>query len=366
MLIIGAGPAGAVAALNLSPFHKVILADRRTKAHQRIGECLVPAARRLLGDMGILESFLREDFPPWFGNRTVWGSPKPEETDFLRDPDGHGWHLDRARFENWLRAIAVARGAIPLISSLEHIVCGSKKWRAQLATQNERITITANIVIDAGGRAAPVARKLGAHRQATDRLICHWLYGRDETKFGRGMTYLEGSEHGWWYSAPLPENRRVLAFHTDGDLLAPRIPRRSQPFLAKTEALLEIPKVLRSASFMPEHSVIAVAANSSVLEPCFGEGWLAIGDSALTFDPLSSQGLHNALFTGLAGAEATNRYLRGDEDALGGYSSIIGGIRDAYRRHLGLWYEKETRWSGSPFWQRRNSLPKEPEGIKFI
>lgn len=28
---------------------------------------------------------------------------EPVESDFLRDPDGHGWHLDRARFDAWLR-----------------------------------------------------------------------------------------------------------------------------------------------------------------------------------------------------------------------------------------------------------------------
>jgi len=32
-----------------------------------------------------------------------------------------------------------------------------------------------------------------------------------------------------------------------------------------------------------------------------GEGWLAAGDAALSLDPLSSQGLFKALYTGLAG-----------------------------------------------------------------
>ena len=33
----------------------------------------------------------------------------------MRDPDGHGWHLDRARFDAWLRHTAVARGAMLLM-----------------------------------------------------------------------------------------------------------------------------------------------------------------------------------------------------------------------------------------------------------
>lgn len=34
--------------------------------------------------------------------RAVWGAETVLETDCLRDPDAHGWHLDRARFDTWL------------------------------------------------------------------------------------------------------------------------------------------------------------------------------------------------------------------------------------------------------------------------
>jgi 2-polyprenyl-6-methoxyphenol hydroxylase-like FAD-dependent oxidoreductase len=96
VLIIGAGPAGAVTALNLARSRRVAVVERKAEAILRIGESLVPAARRLLQDMGLLESFLSQGHEPWHGKRAVWGGPVPEETDFLRDPDGHGWHLDRA------------------------------------------------------------------------------------------------------------------------------------------------------------------------------------------------------------------------------------------------------------------------------
>jgi flavin-dependent dehydrogenase len=92
-----------------------------------------------------------------------------------------------------------------------------------------------------------------------------------------------------------------------------------------------------------------------MLERPAGKGWLAVGDAALSFDPLSSQGLLNGLFTGLAAAEAANRYLRGAAHALTEYLQVIRGIRDAYQRHLALWYAAETRWPEAPFWQRRHT-----------
>jgi flavin-dependent dehydrogenase len=75
----------------------------------------------------------------------------------------------------------------------------------------------------------------------------------------------------------------------------------------------------------------------------------------MTFDPLSGQGLLNALFTGLAAAEAVDRQLRGWDDALPGYLQTLAGIEAAYRRHLRTWYQGETRWPNAPFWQRRHS-----------
>jgi flavin-dependent dehydrogenase len=125
----------AATAMNLAPFRRVVLVERRSEIAPRIGESLVPAARRLLTDMGMLNSFLAENHAQWHGNQIVWGGPERREVDFLRDPDGHGWHLDRARFEQWLRAAATARGAEMLcpamVDTLEH---NGHQWQALLKT----------------------------------------------------------------------------------------------------------------------------------------------------------------------------------------------------------------------------------------
>ncbi|MCY1030783.1 hypothetical protein OV207_04890 [Corallococcus sp. BB11-1] len=84
-----------------------------------------------------------------------------------------------------------------------------------------------------------------------------------------------------------------------------------------------------------------------------GDGWLAAGDAALSFDPLSSQGLFNALFTGLAAAEATDRALSGDPSATSDYAGTLADIDAAYRRNLAAWYALERRWPEQEFWRRR-------------
>jgi flavin-dependent dehydrogenase len=220
--------------------------------------------------------------------------------------------------------------------------------------------VRAQVLIDAGGRTAPLARRLGASPLAEDRLSCSWVHGRDERGGGAGLTFIEAVEEGWWYTAPLPEGRRVLAFHTDADLPAARGVRARDALLARAKETGELGAVLAAAGFQPDTEPGFTAAHSAALEPCAGSGWLAAGDAALALDPLSSQGLLNALFTGLAAAEATDRHLSGAVDALPGYARTIDGIRAAYRKHLRAWYSLETRWPEAPFWQRRQQLAPAP------
>ena len=109
------------------------------------------------------------------------------------------------------------------------------------------------------------------------------------------------------------------------------------------------------AGFVADETAGFTAAHSATLEPCAGDGFLAAGDAALAFDPLSSQGLLNALFTGLAAAEAADSHLRGDAEALPRYRETISGIAAAYRRHLSTFYAMEQRWPRAAFWERRRN-----------
>jgi flavin-dependent dehydrogenase len=354
VLVIGGGPAGFTAALNLAPSRRVAVVERLAGAPDRIGESLAPAARRLLADMGLLAAFQAESHDRCFANRVVWGNDVAVDVDLIRDLDGPGWHLDRARFETWLRGIAKLRGALLFAPArLRRLERRRGRWQASLTAGGEEVALAADLLIDASGRSAVAARSLGARRHVSDKLICGWLRGAATHDVDSGTTLVHAVEEGWWYSAPIPGRRRVLAFHTDADLPAALIARSRDDLLAAAGRVEGLSKILAATDFAAGTGGFC-AAHSSELVPPGGAAWLAAGDAALAFDPLSARGLFSALFTGLAAAEAADRHLSGDPEALGGYVSVISGVANAYRRELAHWYGQEQRWTGSP--RRRQQI----------
>src|SRR6266849_9574720 len=100
---------------------------------------------------------------------------------------------------------------------------------------------------------------------------------------------------------------------------------------------------------------IVMAANSSRLNRTIGKNWLAVGDAAITFDPLSAQGVHKALDSGLRAAHSLEGHLSGDDFALQGYA------RDVDHRFCSYWQARPwcnsrrpwtpctARWAGRRF-----------------
>jgi flavin-dependent dehydrogenase len=367
-LIVGAGPAGSTAALNLAPCHKVLLVDSRDIEgdEEIVGESLAPAARRLLSDMGLLKSFEAEEHQLCYGNRFVWGGTTPSETDHLRTPDGPGWHLDRSRFDGWLRGIAIEWGARLLsravVRSFEWDT-SNQCWQTEISHNASQVSrIQARILIDATGRHASISRRLGATVVSREpRLVCGWLigYSQAETSSTAGFTFVEAVEDGWWYTAPLPSGRRILALYTDPALPQARVLRSTEMFLKHSSCTEQLHSILDGCGFSTDTARPRLnVANGGALQPPAGSYWFATGDAAIHFDPISSQGLLNALFTGLATAEAADRALAGDDplQVAEMYCHLIDGVGDAYKQHLTACYGSEERWPELPFWARRRTF----------
>ena len=112
VLVAGAGPAGSAAALEFSRRGlSVALIEQGKYETRRVGETLPPMIRHQLTGLGIWERFLESGPLQSYGMQTAWETPAPRRQDFVRNPYGCGWHVDRARFDAMLAQAAAEAGA---------------------------------------------------------------------------------------------------------------------------------------------------------------------------------------------------------------------------------------------------------------
>lgn len=84
------------------------------------------------------------------------------------------------------------------------------------------------------------------------------------------------------------------------------------------------------------------------------ERWIAIGDSAMCFDPLSSQGMITAISASFICVRALHFLFKENSDQeLQLYSKRLENAYNKYLDERKQVYSKETRWIGETFWSRR-------------
>ncbi|MES2937678.1 MAG: FAD-dependent monooxygenase [Pseudomonadota bacterium] len=360
VLVVGAGPAGAAAALRLAGRCSVAMLGRARETGRLIGESLPAAAALPLRDLGVWQRFVAQGHRPAWSNTSVWGGDEPVRRDALFDPHGHGWHLDRAAFDALMRDAAVDRGAEWLANTVlhgaRHEAGESHPWHCELRAADGTVQrLRCRLLLDASGRAARVVRLADVAVRKPDRLVClhAWLPAVSEAPVYPGTTLIEACADGWWYSADLPDGGSVLAFHTDADSPLVRVCKTVEQLAALAHERTELVRARCRNAQATAQPVSIAPANSQWAEQAAGAGWLAVGDAALAFDPLASQGLLNGLCTGLQGADHALAHLDGDTRALPAWSGYLQGVRQAYERNLAAYYAMERRWADEPFWLRR-------------
>lgn len=367
VVIAGGGPGGVAAALMLvRQGRRVLLADGAEGNGFRIGEAVPPAVRPLLRDLGVLDPFLADAHLPCYGNISVWGSDEPTTSDFIFDANGYGWHLDRARFDATLRDAARNIGAEVLSGTrLVGAVREGEGWQVTLTTRGScDEEVTCDWLIDATGRRAAVARRVGATRLRHDVLVAFYAGFRATVGIDQdSRTVVEAAPDGWWYTALVPSGERVVAFFTDADLVDRVALLSTTGFAKRLDSSRYVRGLLLAHGYEQIGPLRGADAGTARLDRVAGAHWAAVGDAAVSFDPLSSQGILTALFTGLRAGQAIDRALAGDHTDLDRYVRRVDEIDRAYRQHRASYYAVEGRWPDRLFWRRRLGVSVNTESL---
>jgi flavin-dependent dehydrogenase len=174
-------------------------------------------------------------------------------------------------------------------------------------------------------------------------------------------TIIEATPDGWFYSALLPpkdsSSIRVVAFHTLPSHPSAKYARRRDGFLDNLHASsTHVSSIIKDKDYQMDPVggfPRCTAAGSSFLDkPCDVQNrWIAVGDAAMAFDPLSSQGMMTALEMACHVGLVLAKLLDG-EDAKPRIEESYCEVREAYETRRAYYYGIVKRFDGSEFWTK--------------
>lgn len=263
VIVVGGGPAGSLVArrLALDGMRVVLL----TGATSPGSEGLSRRTNELLLEEGLGSSVTSLKGPMPRGGE--WGA--------ARAVAGFEWLADRTELANRLRQAAVAAGVVLKRDIVTHVKRSGMGW---CLDSRNFVRHEAPTVIDARGRRGPEHRgplllALGQrfHRSAV----------------GMPRTGIHPTRDGWSW---LVEERDTVWVQ-----LVSR-PRPCHPARWLAASIAQIPALARALDgAVPCQPPVARPAHARVSRAIEEHGIWRVGDAALAFDPLSSQGVYEAL-----------------------------------------------------------------------
>lgn len=379
VVIVGAGPAGTVAAMTLQKLgHDVEVFEKGTFPRYRIGESLLPGTLSILDRLGLREELDRHEFVVKPSATFLWGQDQPPWTFSFAAPKTKPWVFDHAiqvkreEFDSLLVEQARKRGVVVHEDTpVEHVdVSAADHVRLTVRDGEEVREVRGDFVIDAGGAGSPLARQLKVRRfDQFYKNFAVWSYFRRADPFQgdlRGTTYSITFSDGWVWMIPLRGDLYSVGVVIDrsrvAELRSVGLVEFYETTLAKAGRAM---RILDGAERVDE---VRIVHDWSYESEHFSAGrYFLSGDSACFTDPLFSQGVHLATQSAVSAAAAIDRIGAHPDEAAAVHAWYNRSYRDTYEQYhefLASFYTFASFTEGdSEFWSRRRIAESDDERL---
>lgn len=350
VVVIGAGPSGAIAAALLKrKGHDVLIIERQLFPRFSIGESLLSHCLDFIEEAGMLEAVQAAGFQTKNGAAFGWGE-RYTEFDF-RDKftEGHGstFQVQRADFDKLLADQAESQG-VEIRYEEEITAADFEGLRPRLQVRREdasEYAIEADFVLDASGygRVLPRLLKLEAPSNFPLRraVFTHIQDNIDDPGFDRDkilITTHPELRDVWYWTIPFSNGRCSLGVVASAERYEGR---PLDPNACLQELVLEAPnlkRILKHADWdTPARLIGGYSANVKTLH---GPGFALLGNAAEFLDPVFSSGVTIAMRSASMAASVLHRQLVGEAvDWETEFAAPLKRGVDTFRTYVEGWYD---------------------------
>lgn len=350
VVVIGAGPAGCIAASRLlKEGFSVLIIERELFPRFVIGESLLPRCMDLLQEADLLGPIEREGFQVKDGAVFLRGEEKVSFQFAQQFTQGwsYTYQVQRARFDDVLAKAVGEKGAKLLFqTSVIGAEFASSGAKLTVRGKDDRIEeIATRFVIDASGYGRVLPRLLDldapSHFPRRRALFSHMKGDIRPPAPEDGRIWIvshPGHEGVWFWVIPFSDGTTSVGVVGE--------PSFFEQFSGSEEdqlraIMLSDPNI---ASRIPNPDLLfpprAIEGYTASVKKLYGEGYALVGNASEFLDPIFSSGVTLALESATRAALVVAKQLRGEEvDWEGEFESYVRAGVDVFRSYVTSWYE---------------------------
>jgi flavin-dependent dehydrogenase len=351
--VLGGGPAGAVVARRLAELgHDTLLVDRAAGDAPPRAESLAPSIFPILESLQLYGEIEAAIFARERRALLVWESDAIQEKSFASAPS---LLIERTRFDHNLRRAAARAGVrlVPAARARAPQRLPSGGWTVPVAAADGVMVITARFLIDARGRRRRDCVDDGTPRTAA--ISAFWL--PPDRSFAE--TRIEAGVDAWSWGSPMPDGCYTATIFLDAERIA------GAGTLSRAETyrrLLAQSKLLAPLLHGEMIAPVRVRDATGRIGPdLIGHDFVRVGEAAVAIDPLSSQGIQDAILSAIQAGAAVHTLLSPGCDpapALEFYRERRRSAAVNSRRAAASLYR--AQFNRDSFWLRRSSAAEDP------
>lgn len=350
VLVIGAGPAGSVAAsmINQAGF-RVRVVEKTKFPRFVIGESLLPRCMEALEDARLLEAVRQKNFQGKFGAKFLRG--EAEFADYIfSDQFSKGWsttwQVPRADFDTTLAEEIQRQGVSVDFETTVTSIRFDDQERSVTTVQHKDNTteqIHAAFIVDASGYGKVIPRLFGLEKPATldprMALFAHISDRRRDSFDEPGRIIIVVYAPGVWaWVIPFSNGNTSVGFVGSHDFFAPLTGNLTDSFRQLVQGSPYLRKRFGDEAFILAPSKLQ--SWSSISEKFHGSGFVLTGNVTEFLDPIFSSGVMFATVSGHLAGQLVVKKLKGDPvDFENDYSRILQRGIDTFRSFVKAWYD---------------------------